>query len=49
LEKMLRLHARILAAAAATGNGDRAEALRLLAANLHKAFYAFEPDLFHII
>jgi len=46
LEKMRRLHARTLAAAAATRNGERAEALRLLAANLHKAFYAFEPDFF---
>jgi hypothetical protein len=46
LEKMRRLHARTLTAAAATRNGERAEVLRLLAANLHKAFYAFEPDFF---
>jgi hypothetical protein len=46
LEKMRRLHARILSTAAATRNGARAEALGLLAANLHKAFYAFEPDFF---
>jgi hypothetical protein len=46
LEKMVTLHARTLAAAAASGNSERAEALRLLAASLHKAFYAFEPDFF---
>jgi hypothetical protein len=27
-------------------NPERAAALRLFAANLHKAFYAFEPDFF---
>ena len=46
LEKMVRLHARTLATAAATRNAERAEALQLLAANLHKAFYGFEPDFF---
>jgi hypothetical protein len=46
LEKMKRLHGRILAAAAATRNSERADALRLFAANLQKAFYAFEPDFF---
>jgi hypothetical protein len=46
LEKMVTLHARTLAAAAASRNSERAEALRLLAASLHKAFYAFEPDFF---
>jgi hypothetical protein len=43
---MVRLHARTLAAAAATSNEERAQALRLLAANLQKAFYGFEPDFF---
>jgi hypothetical protein len=47
LEKIGRLHARTLGAAAATTNGARAEALRLFAANLNKAFYGFEPDFFH--
>lgn len=46
LEKMKRLHGRTLAAAAATWNSERADALRLFAANLQKAFYAFEPDFF---
>ena len=46
LEKMVSLHSRTLAAAAASSNGERTEALRLLAASLHKAFYAFEPDFF---
>jgi hypothetical protein len=32
--------------AAAAPNPERAAALRLFAANLHKAFYAFEPDFF---
>ena len=30
----------------ATNNPERAEALRLFAANLQKAFYGFEPDFF---
>ena len=46
LEKMCRLHARALAASAKAADPLRAEALRLFAANLHKAFFAFEPDFF---
>jgi hypothetical protein len=46
LQKIQRLHAQALAAAAAASNPERAAALRLFAANLHKAFYAFEPDFF---
>jgi len=46
LERMVALHARITSAAAVSANAERAEALRLLAANLYKAFYAFEPDFF---
>ena len=46
LEKIQRLHARALAAAEAAANPQRAAALRLFAANLHKAFYGFEPDFF---
>jgi hypothetical protein len=47
LERIGRLHQRTLEAAAATPNGERANALRLFAANLNKAFYGFEPDFFH--
>jgi hypothetical protein len=46
LQKIQRLHAQALATAAAASNPERAAALRLFAANLHKAFYAFEPDFF---
>jgi hypothetical protein len=46
LEKIRALHGRALAAAAHTTNPERAEALRLFAANLEKAFYSFEPDFF---
>ena len=46
LDKIAALHARALAGAASTGNPDRAQALRLFAANLEKAFYSFEPDFF---
>ncbi len=46
LEKMQRLHARALSAAGLAPNPARAEALRLFAANLQKAFYGFEPDFF---
>ena len=46
LEKIQRLHAQALAAAAVASSPERAAALRLFAANLHKAFYAFEPDFF---
>jgi hypothetical protein len=40
------LHRRALAAAAHTTNPERAQSLRLFAANLDKAFYSFEPDFF---
>jgi hypothetical protein len=46
LEKIRHLHTRSLAAASTSPNPARAEALRLFATNLHKAFYAFEPDFF---
>jgi hypothetical protein len=46
LEKIRNLHARALQAAESTGNGERAEALRLFASNLYKTFYGFEPDFF---
>lgn len=46
LEKIQRLHARAIAAAAATAAEARRQALELFAANLHKAFYGFEPDFF---
>src|SRR4029077_4348357 len=46
LEKIASLHRRALAAAAHTNNPDRAQSLRLFAANLDKAFYSFEPDFF---
>ena len=46
LEKIVRLHARALAGVAAAETPERADALRHFASNLHKAFYAFEPDFF---
>jgi hypothetical protein len=46
LQKIQRLHAQALAAAERASDPDRAAALRLFAANLHKAFYGFEPDFF---
>jgi hypothetical protein len=46
LDATTRLYDRALAAAGATTNAGRAEGLRLLAANLNKAFYGFEPDFF---
>jgi len=46
LDKMASLHGRALAALPRAGSPERAEALRLFAANLHKAFYGFEPDFF---
>ena len=46
LQKIQRLHAQALTAAERASDPDRAAALRLFAANLHKAFYAFEPDFF---
>lgn len=46
LTKITVLHRRAVEAAAATRRPERAEALRLFAANLEKAFYSFEPDFF---
>ena len=46
LEKISGLHRRALEAARVTANKDRADALRLFATNLDKAFYGFEPDFF---
>jgi hypothetical protein len=46
LEKIATLHARAMAAAEHTSNPERAQALRLFAENLQKAFYSFEPDFF---
>jgi hypothetical protein len=46
LDKVARLYGRALEAAEAAKNPQRAEALRLFAANLQKAFYSFEPDFF---
>ena len=46
LDKITTLHGRALEAAEAENNPERAEALRLFAANLEKAFYGFEPDFF---
>jgi hypothetical protein len=46
LEKIVALHTRALDAIPKAATPQRAEALRLFAANLHKAFYGFEPDFF---
>ena len=46
LGKIVGLHRRAVQAAEVEGNPQRAEALRLFAANLEKAFYGFEPDFF---
>jgi hypothetical protein len=46
LDKVAALYGRVLEAAENATNPERAEALRLFAANLQKAFYAFEPDFF---
>jgi hypothetical protein len=46
LTKIAALYGKALAAAEAAANPGRAEALRLFAANLEKAFYGFEPDFF---
>jgi hypothetical protein len=40
------LHRRALSSAQCARTPERAEALRLFAANLEKTFYAFEPDFF---
>jgi hypothetical protein len=46
LDKISRLYGRALDAAEVASTPARAEALRLFAANLNKAFYGFEPDFF---
>jgi hypothetical protein len=47
LDRIARLYGRSFEAAEAPGvSPERAEALRLFAANLNKAFYGFEPDFF---
>src|ERR1022692_262280 len=46
LDKITALHSRALLASDGARNADRAQALRLFAANLEKAFYGFEPDFF---
>jgi hypothetical protein len=46
LDKISALHGRALQAAETAAPPERAEALRLFAANLNKAFYSFEPDFF---
>ena len=46
LDKIAQVHSRALEAAGRAATPQRAEALRLFAANLNKAFYGFEPDFF---
>jgi hypothetical protein len=46
LTKVSALYRRALEAAETASTPQRAEALRLFAANLEKAFYGFEPDFF---
>jgi hypothetical protein len=46
LDKIVGLHTRAIAAVSRAATPERAEALRLFAANLQKAFYGFEPDFF---
>jgi hypothetical protein len=46
LGKITALHTRAVQAAEAEKSPERAQALRLFAANLEKAFYGFEPDFF---
>jgi hypothetical protein len=46
LDKITSLHRRALAATQTAASPERAEALRLFAASLEKAFYGFEPDFF---
>lgn len=46
LDMTARLYGRAVEAAESTTSPQRAEGLRLLAANLNKAFYGFEPDFF---
>jgi hypothetical protein len=46
LSKVAALYGRALEAFETASTPERAEALRLFAANLEKAFYGFEPDFF---
>jgi hypothetical protein len=46
LGKIVGLHDRALAAVPKSRTPERADALKLFAANLNKAFYGFEPDFF---
>jgi hypothetical protein len=46
LAKITNLHKRAVDAAEVAPKPERAESLRLFAANLQKAFYGFEPDFF---
>jgi len=46
LDKIGRLYGRAAEAAEAASSPERAEALRLFAANLQRTFYGFEPDFF---
>jgi hypothetical protein len=46
LEKIARLYGAAAEAAETAATPERAESLRLFAANLQKAFYGFEPDFF---
>ena len=46
LGKIVALYSRALQAAETTTSPQRAQALRLFAANLEKTFYGFEPDFF---
>jgi hypothetical protein len=46
LDKVATLYGRALDRAQQAARPERAEALRLFAANLNKAFYGFEPDFF---
>jgi hypothetical protein len=46
LDKISALHQRALSACTSARTADRAQALRVFAASLEKAFYSFEPDFF---
>ncbi len=46
LDKIIALHTRALEAVPRARTPERADTLRLFAANLDKAFYGFEPDFF---
>jgi hypothetical protein len=46
LQKITTLHRRALEAVGTATSQERADSLRMFAANLEKAFYGFEPDFF---